>query len=217
MHGQNVASGIVRREPFAPRGWLWPTADQCAGARPLSIPVEARFSMRPFALQHRGLVSRPIPVAASTFPAYIFEAILRSDPARSAPHSRPRLAFCSLAGHDRRTEPVARPNLRTHGSSSNLGSPSGSLDPSGSKPQPDLPTVKLTLAGCPIFLRSPQRGNRFIHHSALRIIVPDPLLPARLAVLRTSWNHHHHAPEAALPSMTKCRFPQEITNVECVV
>jgi len=41
--------------------------------------------------------------------------------------------------------------------------------------------MKLTLAGCPIFLRSPQRGNNFCHRSALRIIGTDPLLPARLA------------------------------------
>src|SRR4029077_16483164 len=30
---------LVGREPFAPHGWFWPTADQCAGARPLPIPV----------------------------------------------------------------------------------------------------------------------------------------------------------------------------------
>jgi hypothetical protein len=161
MHGQNVASGLVRREPFAPRCWLWPTADQCAGARPLSIPVEARFSMRPFALQRRELASRPIPVTASMFPACIFETILRSDPARSAPYSRPRQVFCDLAGHDQRTEPVAQPDLRTHDSFSSPGSPPGSLDPSGSKPSARLRTTKLTLAGCPIFLRSPQRGNKF--------------------------------------------------------
>ena len=93
MHGQNVASGLARREPFAPRRWFWPTTDQCAGARPLSIPVEARFSMRPFALQHRGLASRPIPVTASTFPVYIFETILKSDPGPFGPHSRPHFAF----------------------------------------------------------------------------------------------------------------------------
>jgi hypothetical protein len=87
-------------------------------------------------------------------------------------------------GHDQRTQPVARSDLRTHDSSSNLGSPPGSLDPSGSKPQPDVRITKLTLAGRPIFLHSPRRGNNFSHHSALRINVPDPLLPARLAVLR---------------------------------
>jgi hypothetical protein len=184
----------MRREPLAPRRWFCPTADPCAGARLLPIPVEAYFSMRPFARQHRGLALRPFPVTASTFPAYIFETILRRDPARSAPHSRPRLAFCDLTRHDLRMEPVARSNLRTHDSPPDFGSPPGSLDPSGSKPSTRLRTTKLTLAGCPIFLRSPRRGNNFSHHSAPRIIGPDPLLPARLAVLRTSWNHSHHAP-----------------------
>ena len=159
--------------------------------------------MRPFALQHRGLASRPIPVTASMFPACIFETILRSSPARSVQHSRPRSAFYDFAGHDLRAEPVAQPDLRTHSSPTDFGSPPGSLDPSGSKPSIRLRTLKLTLAGCPIFLRSPQRGNNFIHHSALRIIVPDPLLPARLAVLRTSWNHSHNAPEAGWTSMEK--------------
>ena len=216
MHGHNVASGLVRREPFAPRGWFWPTADQCAGARPQSIPVEARFSMRPFAQQRRGLVSQPIPETASTLPACIFETIFRSDPARSAPHSRPRSAFYGLSGHDQHAEPVAQSDLKTHNSSSSAGSPPGSLDPSGSKPSTRLRTMKLTLAGCPIFLHSPQRSNNFIHHSALRIIVPDPLLPARLAVLRTSWNHIHHAPGAGSPSMRKYPFPQEITTMESI-
>jgi hypothetical protein len=31
--------------------------------------------------------------------------------------------------------------------------------------------------------------------AARRIIVPDPLLPARLAFLRTSWNHLYDAPD----------------------
>jgi hypothetical protein len=100
---------LVRREPFAPHGWFSPTADQCAGARPLPIPVEARFSMRPFALQYRGLVSQPIPVTASTFPAYIFETILRSDLARSAPRSRSRSAFYGLPGTIHTRNPLPDP------------------------------------------------------------------------------------------------------------
>ena len=43
MHGQNVASGTGRRKPFAPRRWLWPTTDQCAGARLLSISGRSPF------------------------------------------------------------------------------------------------------------------------------------------------------------------------------
>jgi len=125
---------LARREPLAPRCWFWPTADQCAGARLLSIPVEARFSMRPFTLQHRRLALRPIPDTASTFLACIFETILRSDLARSAPHSRPRSVFCDLARRDLRAEPVARLDLRTYSSSPDFSSPPGFLNPSGSKP-----------------------------------------------------------------------------------
>ena len=93
MHGQNVASELARREPFAPRCWFWPTADQCAGARLLPSPVEARFSTRPFAQQFRGLASRPIPATASTLLAYIFETILRPDQARSVAALPPPLSF----------------------------------------------------------------------------------------------------------------------------
>ena len=41
---------------------------------------------------------------------------------------------------------------------------------------------------------APRRARIITYRFARRIIVPDPLLPARLAVLRTSWNHSHHAP-----------------------
>jgi len=40
------------------------------------LPIEARFSMRPFILRRRGLALRPVPAAGSTLPAYIFETIL---------------------------------------------------------------------------------------------------------------------------------------------
>ena len=40
--------------------------------------------------------------------------------------------------------------------------------------------------------------NNLLSLFAPRIIVPDPLLPARLAVLRTSWNHTHDAPSRTL-------------------
>lgn len=40
---------------------------------------------------------------------------------------------------------------------------------------------------------APRRARNNHSSPARRIIVPDPLLPARLAVLRTSWNHVHDA------------------------
>lgn len=169
-----------------------------------AIPIEARFSMRPFALQFRELASRPIPATASTLPAYTFEAILGSDSARSVPRSRPHSVFCDVMGRYQHAEPVAFRDPRTHDLSSNIGSPPGSFDPSGSKRQSDVRTMKLTIAGCPIFLPSPQRGNNFGRRSAPRIIGPDPLLPARLAVPQTSWNHSHHAPLTRSRSIRKC-------------
>jgi hypothetical protein len=69
-------------------------------------------------------------------------------------------------------------------------------------------TMKLTLAGCPIFLRSPQRGNSFIYHSALRIVVPDPLLPARLAVLRS--DSQPHSPPACSAASVANRIPERV-------
>jgi len=50
---------------------------------------------------------RQIPAAGSTFLAYIFEAALEFQLARSAPRSRPRLAFFRLTGLDHRVSPVA--------------------------------------------------------------------------------------------------------------
>jgi hypothetical protein len=46
---------------------------------------------------------------------------------------------------------------------------------------PDLPSLPVAL-------------KIISYHHALRINVPDPLLPARLTVLRTSWNQSYNAP-----------------------
>jgi len=66
--------------------------------RPLSVPVEACFSMRPFTLLQRSLALRRVPAAGSTLLACIFETTLESPLARSASHSRLRPAFCSPGG-----------------------------------------------------------------------------------------------------------------------
>ena len=50
---------------------------------------------------------RQIPAAGSTFLAYIFEAFLKSQLARSASRSRPSLAFFRLTGRDHCESPVA--------------------------------------------------------------------------------------------------------------
>ena len=63
--------------------------------------------MRPFPLLQRRSALRQIPAAGSTFLAYIFEAALEFQLARSAPRSRPRLAFFRLTGLDHCESPVA--------------------------------------------------------------------------------------------------------------
>ena len=56
------------------------------------------------------------------------------------------------------------------------------------------------------------------YSSAQRIIVPDPLLPARLAVLRTSWNHPHDAPGCFLGQEKKCIVsPLSSENISLVM
>ena len=71
--------------------------------------------MRPFALRRRGPVLRPVPATGSTFPAYIFDAILKRASTRSASSSRSRLAFylprgirSTLEARCRGLKPVAR-------------------------------------------------------------------------------------------------------------
>src|ERR1700759_5578460 len=95
------------RRPFAPHGWFYSATDHSAGARPLSVPVEACFWVRPFPLLQRSPALRQIPAAGSTFLAYIFKAALEFQLARSASRSRPRLAFFRLTRLVHREQPVA--------------------------------------------------------------------------------------------------------------
>lgn len=81
MHGQNVASGngvtLALNSPLLGLASLG-SKRRCAPASPL--PVEARFSMRPFTLRRRKLTFRPVPAAKSMFLAYIFKTILETSP-----------------------------------------------------------------------------------------------------------------------------------------
>jgi len=95
MHGQSLASATALREPFIPRRRYYPASDQNSGARPLSVPVEACVSIRPFTLRQRSLALRRVPVAGSMLLACIFDAIPESRLARSASCSRPRPLFIS--------------------------------------------------------------------------------------------------------------------------
>jgi hypothetical protein len=63
--------------------------------------------MQPFTLLQRRSALRQIPAAGSTLLAYIFEAALEFQLARSASLSRPRLAFFSLTRLDHCESPVA--------------------------------------------------------------------------------------------------------------
>jgi len=65
-------------------------------------------------------------------PAYIFKAIPQPLLARSVSRSRPRSAFFRRPRRVQRTQPVAKSSYETFRRSSNLRSPSGSLDPSSS-------------------------------------------------------------------------------------
>jgi hypothetical protein len=62
------------------------------------VPVETRFSIRPFALRQRRFTLRSITTAGSTFLACIFETIPKFSSARSVSNSRPRLAFYGRCG-----------------------------------------------------------------------------------------------------------------------
>jgi hypothetical protein len=78
----------------------------CASASP--FPIEARFSMQPFALRRRGPILRLVPVTGSTLLAYIFEAILKStpQPVRFQTPVPVRPFYC-LARYDQCLKPVA--------------------------------------------------------------------------------------------------------------
>ena len=164
---------------------------QCAPAVPLL--VEAHFSMRPFTFRQRGLVFRLVPAAGSTLPAYIFKAILKFPLARSIFGSRPRPAFSWP--DEARSAPQTRCQFLLQDSplvfrhslpfrtfrSFRIKAPC--RNPTGEAylcRHPDLPSLPV-----------PRKPFRI---AAKRIKVPDPLLPARLAVPRTSWNHVHDEP-----------------------
>jgi len=63
--------------------------------------------MQPFTLLQRRFALQQIPAAGSTLLAYTFKAALEFQLARSASHSRPRLAFFRPTGLDHCESPVA--------------------------------------------------------------------------------------------------------------
>ena len=125
-------------------------------------PVEACLSMRPFARRQRQPVSQPATAAALNAPGLHLRSNLQNQtgPVRQL-RSGPRLGFLCPARRVQHETPVARFYLETPRSFPSLRSPPGSLDPSGSKRSARFRLAKLTLAGCPIFLRSPPRGDNY--------------------------------------------------------
>jgi hypothetical protein len=79
-----------------------------------------------------GTSARHSNLAGSTFLAYIFETIPKFSLARSVSSSRPRLAFFGHARCVHRSSPVTSSDFETQRLSSDLRSPSGFLNPSGS-------------------------------------------------------------------------------------
>jgi len=66
--------------------------------RAFYVPVETRFSMRPFALRQRQLIFRSASAAGSTLLAYSFETVLKSSPDPFGTALPPPASFFSPSG-----------------------------------------------------------------------------------------------------------------------
>jgi hypothetical protein len=172
---------------------------RCASASP--FPIEARLSMQPFALRRRGPILRLVPVTGSTLLAYIFETIREPtlQPVQLQAPVPVRPFYC-LARDDPRLKPVAGVKLPDSPPVFEPPLPSRTFLSFGIKApnptpfrnacpyeSPDLPSLPVS--------------RKCLTITARRINVPDPLLPVRLTVPRTSWNQVHHAPGARTGSI----------------
>jgi len=149
--------------------------------------------MQPFALRRRGPALRLVPAAGSTLPAYIFEAILKLIPCPFGfrlpfpfglflPYGRRSLPETRCRGELPDFPPVFEPPLPSRTFLS-FGIKALSPTPFGNAcfyESPDLPSLPAS--------------RKCVTIAARRINVPDPLLPVKLAVPRTSWNQLHDAP-----------------------
>jgi len=147
-------------------------------------------------------------------PSHVPGLHLRSDsgissrPVRScAPALRP---VSRPAGDVPHTKPVARSNPEIPCLRPDFRLPFGTSRSLRFNAPAWFQTAKLAFASCPIFLHSPLRRKIFSYRPAHRI-VQDPLPPARLAVLRTSWNRTHHAPGCS-PGQGKIRASDELSS-----
>ena len=120
--------------------------------------------MRSFTLRRQRPLLRAVSTAGSTLLTYIFKTIPKSPPDPFGFVLRPRGVLPS--GDVPHTKPVARSDSETPRLSSDLHSPPGPLDPSGSSRATRNQPKRLALASCPIFLPSPLRPKQFLITSA---------------------------------------------------
>jgi len=159
------------------------------------FPIEARFSMQPFALRRRGPILRLDPVTGSTLLAYIFKAILKPTPQPVRLQTPvPVRPFYCRARYDPRLKPVAEAKLPDFLPVFEPPLPSRTFLSFGIKALNPTPFRSACLGESPDLPSLPV-SRKCLTIAARRINVPDPLLPVRLTVPRTSWNQVHNAPE----------------------
>jgi hypothetical protein len=149
--------------------------------------------MRPFTLRQRRLILRPVSTAGSTLPTCIFEVIPKSSPGPFGSALPPPLwLFVALRGTFDVRNPLPS-SISEFPGCPQVAAPLRDLSiPPDRSAQPDFNQRGLPLRVAR-FSFAPRCARNNHLSPAQRINVPDSLLPARLAVLRTSWNHPHDA------------------------
>ena len=175
-----------------------------------AVPVEARSSMPPFTLRLRKPALRRVSTAGERSWPASSKRSRNLRPARSVSRSRLRQSPANPAENVPRTKPVAGSDPEIPCVPPGFRSPPGSLDPSGSMPQPGFKQRSLPLRAAR-FPFAPRYAESILVSPAHRIVVPDSLHPARLAVLRTSWNRPHSAPEC-FPGQGKMTIRQTLSS-----
>jgi len=138
------------------------------------VPVETRFSKRPFALRQRRSTFRRTSAAGSTFLACIFETIPKFSLARSVLNSRPRLAFLwPLRGTIDALNPLPGPIPELHACAQTSAPRRDFSIPSARSAQPDPNREGLPLRVARSSF-APRRARIITYHFARRIIVPEP-------------------------------------------
>jgi len=148
--------------------------------RSLPFPVETRISIRPFTLRHRRLIFRSVSAAGSTLLACIFAAVPKSPLGPFGPALPPLHGF--LSPFRVRSTCATRCQVRFQNSSSvtKLPLPSGTSRSLGLVALNLVPNKEVYPCESPDFPSLPVAPEIITYSPAPRIIVPDPLLPAKL-------------------------------------